>query len=229
MLALAGGYWAWRASASSPTAVEPDTAIDGPPLHDNWLPGGILIDPSSIAEEDAPAPSIRRPAKDVPRTTAPMRESTPPPALLDGSVPLPSLLTRITSPSPPQQTMPGAEGAVVVVPPAPVVAAPAAPPVPVDSRVYSEADLDVEPPVLLSPRPSLPPRLSPTDKRPDLLVELLVNGDGTVQSARLLDRPTQFSDMNVLPPLKLLKFRPATRDGRAVIYRHRMRLSPAGR
>jgi hypothetical protein len=103
------------------------------------------------------------------------------------------------------------------------------PPAPVDPRVYSEADLDVDPPVLLSPRPTLPQRLSPNDKRPDITLELLVDRAGKVQSAKLLDQPTHFSDISELGPAKLLKFRPATRGGRPVAYKYRMRLSPAVR
>jgi hypothetical protein len=75
----------------------------------------------------------------------------------------------------------------------------------------------------------LPQRLSPTDRRPDITLELLVDPAGKVQSAKLLDRPTQLSDIGELGPAKLLKFRPATRGGRAVAYRYHLRLSPAVR
>jgi hypothetical protein len=99
----------------------------------------------------------------------------------------------------------------------------------VDSKTYSAADLDVEPPMLLSPMLFLPSQASPTDRAVERTLELVIDARGVVQSAKLLERPTSLADGNILPPAKNLKFRPATKEGRAVMYRYRMRITSAPR
>jgi hypothetical protein len=88
----------------------------------------------------------------------------------------------------------------------------------VDTHVYSDADLDVEPPVMLSPVPFVTQNMT---------VELLISPTGEVRSARLMERPQQLTDGTVLQPAKLWKFRPATKEGRPVTYRYRLRLLAA--
>ena len=93
--------------------------------------------------------------------------------------------------------------------------------------LYTAADLDVEAPVLLSPMIFLPAPASPNERSRVRTLELVIDTGGRVQTARLLEQSTRLSDINVLQPAKLLKFRAAIKDGRPVMYRHRMRLTSA--
>jgi hypothetical protein len=98
-------------------------------------------------------------------------------------------------------------------------------PVVVDSGTYSAADLDVDAPVLLSARPVLPSPTSRKDAIATRTFELVVDHEGRVQSSRLLEDNPSFSDMALTQQLKLLKFRPATKAGRPVKFRYRLRLT----
>jgi len=109
----------------------------------------------------------------------------------------------------------------------PAAPPPSRPAVTVDSRIYTAADLDVEAPVLLSPMIFLPAPASPNERSRVRTLELVIDTGGRVQTARLLEQSTRLSDINVLQPAKLLKFRAAIKDGRPVMYRHRMRLTSA--
>ena len=74
----------------------------------------------------------------------------------------------------------------------------------------------------------LPSPASPTERVVERTLELVIDAGGSVQSAKLLERPT-LSDYSVTQPAQLLKFRPATKEGRAVMYLYRMRLTPPPR
>ena len=116
-----------------------------------------------------------------------------------------------------------AEGALALPPPLTPVAAAAAPIVPVvvrfpDPVVYSSSSLDVQPPVIYSPK--LPP-LPPADPfwQGTNTMELLIDESGEVRQARLTSRPVRLSDMMLLSPAKTWKFHPALRNGLPVKYR----------
>jgi hypothetical protein len=98
-------------------------------------------------------------------------------------------------------------------------------PVIVDAKTYSAADLDVEEPVLLSPKPLLPAPTSRKETATTRTVELVIDQAGRVQSSKLVGVSTSMDDFSMLQPLPLLKFRPAVKDGRPVRYRYRLRLS----
>jgi len=87
-----------------------------------------------------------------------------------------------------------------------------------DPVVYSSASLDVQPPVIYSPK--LPP-VPPADPyfQGTNTMELLIDESGAVQQARLTSRPVRMSDMMLLSPAKTWKFHPALRNGRPVKYR----------
>ena len=95
--------------------------------------------------------------------------------------------------------------------PAPVVRA-------ADPLVYSSASLDVQPPVIYSPK--LPP-VPPADPywQGTNTMELLIDESGIVQRARMTSRPVRLPDMMLLSPAKTWKFHPALRNGQPVKYR----------
>jgi hypothetical protein len=114
-----------------------------------------------------------------------------------------------------------AEGALALpptlVPPAAGAAAPVVVRMP-DPVVYSSASLDVQPPVIYSPK--LPP-LPPADPywQGTNTMELLIDESGEVKQARLTSRPVRMSDMMLLSPAKTWKFHPALKNGQPVKYR----------
>lgn len=88
------------------------------------------------------------------------------------------------------------------------------------TTIYSSADTDVQPPILMYP--SLPSPIF-VARNADALVfnrmELVVAPDGSVERVRLVNGPTRMPDMMLLSGAKLWKFSPATRNGEAVRYR----------
>jgi hypothetical protein len=88
------------------------------------------------------------------------------------------------------------------------------------STIYSAADADVQPPVMMFP--SLPPTVF-VARNADVTVvnrmELVIAPDGSVERVRLVNGPTRMPDMMLLSGAKLWKFTPAVRDGVPVRYR----------
>jgi len=224
--------WLWGALLSSEGArtpvktvgvKEPSTAK----RTEDWTPGPILVDggrsSAAAARSHAAAPAARS-------QTAPRVENRPTPGPSDAAPPpapppIPSTPVVSSDPRPAPVTIPP--------PPEPVSPGPAAPTpskaaVVVDSRIYSDADLDVEAPVLLSPMLFLPAPASPKDPTVTRTLEVVIDARGSVQNAKLLESASKsLSDFHVPQQAKLLKFRPATKDGHPVMYRHRMRLTSA--
>ena len=88
------------------------------------------------------------------------------------------------------------------------------------TTIYSPADADVKPPVMIYP--SLPPTVFVAkDQDPTVInrMELVVAADGSVERVRLLNGPTRMPDMMLLSGAKLWKFTPAVKDGVPVRYR----------
>jgi hypothetical protein len=88
------------------------------------------------------------------------------------------------------------------------------------ATIYSSADADVQPPVMLYP--SLPPTVF-VARNADVTVinrmELVIAPDGTVERVRLVNGPTRMPDMMLLSGAKLWRFTPAVKDGTPVRYR----------
>jgi len=88
------------------------------------------------------------------------------------------------------------------------------------TTIYSAADADVQPPVMMYP--SLPPTVF-VARNADVTVvnrmELVIAPDGTVERVRLVNGPQRMPDMMLLSGAKLWRFSPATRNGEAVRYR----------
>ncbi len=87
------------------------------------------------------------------------------------------------------------------------------------ARVYSSANRDVEPPVLMSPR------LTPSISRPVPSAEtvnrmvVVVSPEGTVERVQLVEGPARMVDMMLLSGAKTWRFAPALKDGEPVRYR----------
>lgn len=85
---------------------------------------------------------------------------------------------------------------------------------------YTEADMDVEPPVLVYPQLRSEPSAAPPATVPHF--ELLVNERGEVDQVRLRARDARFQDRMMISAAKAWRFRPATKDGTPVRYRVRV-------
>jgi len=84
--------------------------------------------------------------------------------------------------------------------------------------VYSNADLDVQPPVLVHPQ--LPaPLLTGDHSDATNRMELIVSANGNVERVRLINGPRRMPDMMLLSGAKVWKFEPAVRNGTRVRYR----------
>jgi hypothetical protein len=106
-----------------------------------------------------------------------------------------------------------------VVPPAPIARAASLPAGTAGaSAIYSPADADVRPPVLLYPQ--LPQPLF-TDARPASLnaMEVLVSELGTVEHVRLIAGPRRLPDVMLLSGAKTWRFSPAMKEETPVRYR----------
>jgi hypothetical protein len=86
------------------------------------------------------------------------------------------------------------------------------------ATVYSSADRDVEPPVLLLPQ--LTPPLARTGASTVVnRMTLVVSPEGTVERVQLVEGPARMIDMMLLSGAKTWRFTPAFKDGEPVRYR----------
>lgn len=238
MIGTSAAVWVWQGTPldSSPARVVADqeaTAAAATPAveaRDDWQLGRVTV--GKLVPPPAPVSAANRPATRaaaVPRDVE-TRQRVMPPVTVE-SAPLPT-----TSSSPASQPVqpipvPAAPPVARATVSAPSVSRPAALPALPESRpvatvgdatIYSLADRDVRPPVMLS-RQMLPPLpASSTDSRLDSTIELIIDPTGNVQSVRLLERPTRLPDMNILQAAKYLKFSPAIKDGQPVTYRYQL-------
>jgi protein TonB len=210
MLGGAAGMWLWQ-STRAPVVGDPPAAGGesrttevrrAALVRDEWQIGQV-----SVPEDPPPPVPQPRPAPARPRPSAPPLQSSPLPAAM--SLP-------VIAPPPAESVRP--EPAV----PAPLASRrPAAPnaartDAQLDPRIYSREHLDVQPPTLL---PSQPLAIRPTlAENTTNSLELLIDEQGVVQRARLRNRPQRFSDVSLLSQAKMLKFRPAVRNGSPVKY-----------
>ena len=123
---------------------------------------------------------------------------------------------------------------VAVAPPAPVAVAPTPEPVPAavsvtpptdePVEVFTAADSTVTPPVIV--RPVLPKEL-PLGVPPEQVgtIEVVVDEQGDVLHVRLVSPANRFHERMLVSAAKMWKFRPAYKDGRAVRYMTRVRLT----
>ena len=188
---------------------------------------------ASAAPSPAPSPSAQPTATASPAAVNPGQPAATPspagqPRAARGTkprvaVPAPSDPSPSPSPTPSPALATPVQPAPQPVSPAPVRAAPPSPPPvpPPDPRVYDTAAADVTPPSLLTPIGIAPIR---TNYVPGLAtIEVIVNGDGSVLSARAGRPPASLGEtlemMNWLSTAKSWRFGPAVRNGQSVKYR----------
>jgi hypothetical protein len=100
-----------------------------------------------------------------------------------------------------------------------VYAPPVDEPAPAPAGMYSSADLDVEPPVLLLPQLT-PPLIRPGNSAPAMnRMVVVVSPEGTVERVQLVEGPARMVDMMLLSGAKTWRFTPAFKDGEPVRYR----------
>lgn len=91
-------------------------------------------------------------------------------------------------------------------------------------EAYSPADTDVEPARLKRPQmPSTTPRA--VDEQNLGVVDLLIDEVGDVEQVRLVSPGNRYHERMIVSAAKAWKFVPATKDGRPVRYRLRIRLT----
>lgn len=93
------------------------------------------------------------------------------------------------------------------------------------SPVYSRADAEVEPAVLVRPQmPSVPEEFG-AQAHPSVF-DLLIDPSGHVEQVRLVSPTNRFSDRILVSAAKAWQFQPASLDGQPVRYRLRLRITP---
>ena len=97
------------------------------------------------------------------------------------------------------------------------------PPVPPGPRIYEPSDMSVVPPRTI--RQTVPPFPNRLLRGASAAVELVINEDGAVESARMLVPLNPQFDRGVLDAAKSWQYRPATVNGVPVKYRKRLQLS----
>jgi len=111
----------------------------------------------------------------------------------------------------------------VAPPPAPAPAAPAEPVVDKAPRVYSLSDSNVVPPVTI--RQAVPPYPGRVLVGGMLLMDVVIDTDGSVESATMAGQPNPAYDRIVLQAAKTWQYQPATLNGKPVMFRKRIQLS----
>jgi TonB family protein len=107
-------------------------------------------------------------------------------------------------------------------PPAPVVAAPA-PVVEAVARVYSPSDADVVPPITV--RQAVPPYPGRVLVGGSLVMDVIIDVTGAVESATLASPPNAAYDKLALGAAKTWQYQPATLNGKPVKYRKRIQIT----
>ena len=85
--------------------------------------------------------------------------------------------------------------------------------------LYSSADPDVEPPVLVFPQLTPPPLFASTSTPMVNRMVVVVSPEGTVERVQLVEGPARMIDMMLLSGAKTWRFTPALKDGEPVRYR----------
>ena len=105
-------------------------------------------------------------------------------------------------------------------------------PIPIEEppdAVYTSADQDIEPPVLVRPRVSVDPPAGGNLEGMTVL-DLLVSESGAVETIKLAGEAQDYREAMIFSAIKTWKFRPGMRDGHPVRYQKRIwiRISPIG-
>lgn len=93
-----------------------------------------------------------------------------------------------------------------------------------DDTIHAAGEEGIEPAVLMRPQlPSQPPSTVPAQ---DVgVLEIVVSATGTVEHVRLISTANRYHDRMIVAAAKAWSFEPATKDGRPVRYRARIRVT----
>lgn len=220
--AFAAASWLDAPKPAPPrTATEPpeeDLPISGPgfpePGKTPRPPGGPTRPAAVPAREPAAAPTGVAAAVPPTPGAAPL---PPPPSVAPSSPP---------TPAPPPRTPVDilvAEREGRALPPA-VEPARAPSRTPPAGRVFTQADAQVTPAILIRPHlPDQPPADVPEEQIGTL--EFIVGESGAVEHVHLISPANRYQERMLVAAAKTWQFQPATRDGRPVRYRTRIRVT----
>ena len=95
--------------------------------------------------------------------------------------------------------------------------------------IYSSADQDVDPPILVRPRVSVDPPAA-GERQGMTVLDLLISETGQVETVKLAAPAQDYRDAMIISASKTWKFTPGMRDGHPVRYQKRIwiRISPIG-
>jgi hypothetical protein len=223
------GYLVAQSHLFAPAATSPRRASDKPSVP---APEPVAASPATTSGPKTPeSPPVSVPPSRAATRPAPSQRAAAPPPIARQAPP-PESAAAAATPAPPTGasdtahiTLRLADNTSVprdpVTPPPPAATRPAEDPAGPET-VYSANDRDVVPPsVLFSQLPGPSPVFTPQHDIPAL--EVYVNERGTVDSVRAIARPRNIAESvvltNGLSAAKAWRFRPATKDGRAVRYR----------
>jgi hypothetical protein len=222
--ATAASWWLTPAAApAASTRPEEDLPIEGPagPGQVPAPAGGDAAARRTAGTAGPPAPRMRatpaEPPAPTPSSTAPAPVATAGP--VPGPVPGPVRSTRDVD-------VIVAERDGRVLPPAGAAdrTARSAPGPSAPGRVFSAADPQVIPAVLIRPHlPAQPPPDVPEEQIGTL--EFVVTESGAVEHVHLISPANRFQERMLVAAAKTWQFQPAMRDGRPVRYRTRIRVT----
>jgi len=95
--------------------------------------------------------------------------------------------------------------------------------------IYSSADQDVDPPILVRPRVSVDPPAA-GERQGMTVLDLLISETGQVETVKLAAPAQDYREAMIISAIKTWKFTPGMRDGHPVRYQKRIwiRISPIG-
>jgi hypothetical protein len=202
LAAAATGFWAYFIRTPPVTTTQTTVEASAPLRTDTFA---AKPSPTPDAANAAGAARAEQPARRKPNATAPA--VTP-------SVAPPTASADVESQDPPAATSPAAEVATPEIEPPAVVP---------EGPIYDGTTADVTPPALLTPIAIAPVRRDQNYVPGLAAVEIIVSGNGRVESVRAARQPGTVGETlemtNWLSITKSWRFGPAVRNGQPVRYR----------
>jgi TonB family protein len=223
MAYLAAAWLTPRPPAAHAAPEEEDLPVSGPegaPATTAAAPRPARQSASSPARPPAARGGAAPPAAGPPVAASGAGPAPAPAAPVPGATASP-----VAAPPPTRSvdvTLAERDGGVVASPIAPVRTAPR--PSAVPGRVFTASDPQVTPAILIRPKlPDRPPADVPEEQVGTL--EFVVSESGLVEHVHLVSPANRYSERMLVAAAKTWQFQPATRDGRPVRFRTRIRVT----